>query len=65
MGIKEDFILDTTESMEVTGGNPVFTDKPQLCHQSRWKQFPQIGNDYRLIFHILCNGRVTSHSLVT
>jgi hypothetical protein len=30
MRMKEDFILDTTESMEVTGGNPVFIVKPQL-----------------------------------
>jgi hypothetical protein len=29
MGMKEDFIFDTTESMD-TGGNPVFRVKPQL-----------------------------------
>jgi hypothetical protein len=28
MDMKEDLILDSTESMEVTGGNPVFTVKP-------------------------------------
>lgn len=30
MGMKEDFILDTIKSMEVTGENPVFRVKPQL-----------------------------------
>jgi len=30
--MKEDFILDTTESMEVTGGNLVFGVKPQLSN---------------------------------
>jgi hypothetical protein len=32
MGMKEDFILDTTESMETTGGNPVFRVKPLLSN---------------------------------
>jgi len=32
MGRKEDFILDTTESMEVTGRNPVFRVKPHLSN---------------------------------
>jgi len=32
MGMKEDFILDTAESMEVTGGKPIFRVKPQLSN---------------------------------
>lgn len=61
MGRKEDFVLDTNESMEVTGGNLVFSHatsvkscttclQTQLRHWSRRKQYPQIGNSYRLIF---------------
>jgi hypothetical protein len=32
MGTKEDFILDTNESMEVKGGNSIFRVKPQLSN---------------------------------
>ena len=76
LGMKEDFILDTTESMEVTGGNPVFRVKPQqsnlvqpVCKHScvtgvGGNNIHKLANSYRLIFHILCNGRVTGRSLV-
>jgi hypothetical protein len=30
IGKKEDFILESTESTQVTGGNPVFMVKPEL-----------------------------------